>query len=76
VASGTFVDIVTSQLQAEKAELEAKVDRLLAGSNESMQNKLAMESKSQRLSDKVSRLEKEKDDLGHQLDDLKAAKVE
>jgi hypothetical protein len=37
---------------------------------------LAMESKSQRLSDKVSRLEKEKDDLGHQLDDLKAAKVE
>jgi predicted nuclease with TOPRIM domain len=76
VASGTFVDVVTSQLQAEKAELEAKVDRLLAGSNESMQNKLAMESKSQRLSDKVSRLEKEKDDLGHQLDDLKAAKVE
>lgn len=76
MASGTFVDVVTSQLQAEKAELEAKVDRLLAGSNESMQNKLAMESKSQRLSDKVSRLEKEKDDLGHQLDDLKAAKVE
>lgn len=76
MASGTFVDVVTSQLQAEKASLEAKVDRLLAGSNESMQNKLAMESKSQRLSDKVSRLEKEKDDLGHQLDDLKAAKVE
>lgn len=46
MASGTFVDVVTSQLQAEKAELEAKVDRLLAGSNESMQNKLAMESKS------------------------------
>jgi chromosome segregation ATPase len=63
VASGAL----TSQLISERKQLEGRVERLRTQHTEAIRDKSAAENKSRNLLDKVTTLEKEKEDLGRWL---------
>jgi chromosome segregation ATPase len=67
VASGAL----TSQLISERKQLEGRIQRLRTQHTEAIRDKSTVENKSWNLLDKVTALEKEKEDLGRRLNDEK-----
>jgi hypothetical protein len=63
VASGAL----TSQLISKRKLLEGRIERILTQHIEAIRDKSVAENKSQNLLDKVTALEKEKEDLGRRL---------
>ena len=64
-------EALTSQLVFERKRLEDRVERLRTQHTEAIRDKLAAENKSQNLLEKVTTLEKKKEDLGRRLNNEK-----
>ena len=67
VASGAL----TSQFVSEKRRLEGRTERLQTQHTKAVRDKSAAENKSRNLLEKLTALQKEKEDLGHRLTDEK-----
>jgi hypothetical protein len=63
--------VLTLQLISERKRLEGRIERLRTQHTEEIRDKSVAENKSRNLVDKVTTLEKEKEDLGHRLNDKK-----
>jgi chromosome segregation ATPase len=72
IASGAL----TSQLRSERKHLEGKIEHLQMQCTEAIRDKLVAENKSRNLLDKVTVLEKEREDLSRRLNDEKEATAE